>query len=72
MGVKDECATDRTSVVSAGIAFYALLSIFPAIAALASIEGLILRPLASNERVAQTVQELAEARERLKPLEGIA
>lgn len=42
--VKDEIATDHISVVSAGIAFYALLSLFPAIAALVSIAGLILDP----------------------------
>lgn len=42
--VKDEIATDHISVVSAGIAFYALLSFFPAIAALVSIAGLILDP----------------------------
>lgn len=42
--VKDEIAKDHISVVAAGIAFYALLSIFPAIAALVSIAGLILDP----------------------------
>ena len=42
--VKDEISGDHISVVSAGIAFYALLSIFPAIAALVSIAGLILDP----------------------------
>lgn len=42
--VKSEIATDHISVVSAGIAFYALLSIFPAIAALISIAGLVLDP----------------------------
>lgn len=42
--VKDEISRDHISVVAAGIAFYALLSIFPAIAALVSIAGLILDP----------------------------
>ncbi|MCZ0963591.1 YihY/virulence factor BrkB family protein [Paracoccus benzoatiresistens] len=42
--VKDEISRDHISVVSAGIAFYALLSIFPAIAALVSIAGLVLDP----------------------------
>lgn len=42
--VKDEISRDHISVVAAGIAFYALLSIFPAIAALVSIAGLVLDP----------------------------
>ncbi len=42
--VKDEISQDHISVVSAGIAFYALLSVFPAIAALVSIAGLVLDP----------------------------
>lgn len=42
--VKDEISRDHISVVAAGIAFYALISVFPAIAALVSIAGLILNP----------------------------
>ena len=42
--VKDEISQDHISVVAAGVAFYALLSIFPAIAALVSIAGLVLDP----------------------------
>ena len=42
--VKNEIASDHISVVSAGIAFYALLSVFPALAALISIAGLVLDP----------------------------
>ena len=42
--VKTEIASDHISVVSAGIAFYALLSVFPALAALISIAGLVLDP----------------------------
>ncbi|GHG30762.1 YihY/virulence factor BrkB family protein [Paracoccus aerius] len=42
--VKDEISRDHISVVAAGIAFYALLSIFPAIAALVSIAGLVVDP----------------------------
>ena len=41
---KDEISRDHISVVSAGIAFYALLSIFPAIAALVSVAGLVIDP----------------------------
>lgn len=42
--VKDEISRDHISVVAAGIAFYALVSIFPAIAALVSVAGLFLDP----------------------------
>jgi membrane protein len=42
--VKDELSTDNISIIAAGIAFYGLLAIFPAIAALVSIYGLIANP----------------------------
>ncbi|CTQ32049.1 YihY/virulence factor BrkB family protein [Jannaschia rubra] len=42
--VKDEVIADHVSLVAAGIAFYALLAIFPAITALMSIAGLIYEP----------------------------
>jgi membrane protein len=38
---KDEIARDRVSLVAAGLAFYTLLSIFPAIAAIVSVYGLV-------------------------------
>lgn len=40
MGVKDQIGSDNVSIVSAGVAFYAFLAIFPAIMALVSIYGL--------------------------------
>ncbi|WP_375262555.1 YihY/virulence factor BrkB family protein [Palleronia sp.] len=42
--VKDEITTDHVSIVSAGVAFFGLIAVFPAIAALISIAGLIFDP----------------------------
>ncbi|AZQ67418.1 YihY/virulence factor BrkB family protein [Silicimonas algicola] len=42
--VKDEIVTDHVSVVSAGVAFFGLLAIFPAIGALISLAGFFLDP----------------------------
>ncbi len=42
--IKDEVVSDHVSVVSAGVAFFGLLAIFPAVAALISIAGYVLDP----------------------------
>lgn len=42
--VKDELTDDNISIVAAGVAFYALLAIFPALAAMVSIYGLVANP----------------------------
>ncbi|WP_022708522.1 YihY/virulence factor BrkB family protein [Paracoccus zeaxanthinifaciens] len=42
--VKNEISSDHVSVVSAGVAFFGLLAIFPAIAAVISIAGFFLDP----------------------------
>lgn len=42
--VKSEITRDHVSVVSAGVAFFGLLAIFPAIAALVAIAGFVLDP----------------------------
>ncbi|WP_299681486.1 YihY/virulence factor BrkB family protein [uncultured Roseobacter sp.] len=42
--VKDELSADRVGLIAAGIAFYALLSLFPAITALMALSGLLLDP----------------------------
>ncbi len=42
--VKAEVANDHVSLVAAGVAFYGLLAIFPAITALLGISGLLLDP----------------------------
>ncbi len=48
--VKDEIAKDRVGLVAAGVAFYGLLALFPAITALIAISGLLIEP---NRIVAQ-------------------
>ncbi|SLN59100.1 hypothetical protein AQS8620_02625 [Aquimixticola soesokkakensis] len=40
---------DRVSLVAAGVAFYALLSIFPALSALLAVAGLVMDPARVNE-----------------------
>ncbi|MFO6466232.1 YihY/virulence factor BrkB family protein [Jannaschia sp. KMU-145] len=42
--VKDEISADHVLLVAAGVAFYGLLAVFPAITALMSITGLIYEP----------------------------
>ena len=42
--VKEEIATDHVSLVAAGVAFYALLAIFPAVTALMALAGLVMEP----------------------------
>lgn len=49
--VKDEIGTDTLSLVAAGVAFYAFLSIFPAITALISIYGLVADPTQIADQV---------------------
>lgn len=58
--VKDEITTDHVAVVSAGVAFFGLLAVFPAIAALISIAGLILDPAAIEEQLASVAGVLPE------------
>ena len=56
--VKDEVSKDNLSIVAAGVAFYALLAIFPGIAALVTLYGLLADP-------AQVEQQLAPLRDLL-------
>lgn len=55
--VKDEVSSDNISIIAAGIAFYGLLAIFPGIAALVSIYGLVADP-ADVERQAATLSSV--------------
>ena len=48
--LKDEIAADRIGLIAAGVAFYGLLALFPAITALIAISGLLVEP---NEIVEQ-------------------
>ena len=58
--VKDAMSKDNLSLVAAGVAFYALLAIFPAIAALVSIYGLLADPQTVEQQLAATSQVLPE------------
>ena len=48
---KNEISDDHVSITAAGVAFYALLAIFPAIAALISIWGLIADPAQIEQQI---------------------
>lgn len=50
--VKDEVRADHLSIIAAGVAFYALLSIVPALAAIISIYALVADPATVQEQIA--------------------
>lgn len=52
---KNEVGNDHASMVAAGVAFYALLAIFPAIAALVSLWGLMADP----QQIEQQIQAIS-------------
>ena len=52
MRVKRQMAEDRLSIVAAGVAFYALLAVFPALIALVALYGLAFDPKQVSEQVA--------------------
>lgn len=49
--VKGEISADNLSMISAGVAFYAILALFPAIAALISIYGLMADPAQVEQQI---------------------
>lgn len=49
--VKDEIGENNVSIVSAGVAFYAFLAVFPAIGALVSIYGLAMDPQSIQQQL---------------------
>ena len=51
--VKDEIGENNVSIVSAGVAFYAFLAVFPALAALVSIYGLAMNPESIQNQLSQ-------------------
>ncbi|SFC08695.1 YihY/virulence factor BrkB family protein [Tropicimonas isoalkanivorans] len=59
--VKDEMTVDHVSVVSAGVAFFGLLAIFPAIGALISIAGLAFDPTTISEQLDTVAAVLPES-----------
>ena len=60
MNVKDQIAKDNVSIISAGVAFYSFLAIFPAIAALVSIYGLVTDPQQIQDQLNQLSQVMPE------------
>ena len=58
--VKDRLTKDHVSIVSAGIAFYFFLAIFPAIAAALSIYGLLMEPAQVEQQMSQIANVLPE------------
>ncbi len=58
--VKDQMSEDNLSLVAAGVAFYGLLAIFPGIAAVVSIYGLVVDPQTVSEQLAATSEVLPQ------------
>jgi membrane protein len=72
--VKGEMKRDQVPLLSAGVAFYALLALFPALAAVISLYGLIADPAEVTQQVENATQALPEsARELITgQMEGVA
>jgi membrane protein len=58
--VKNEMTNDNLSIIAAGVAFYAFLAIFPALAAFVSLYGLLVSPTELQEHV-RAVESLLPA-----------
>jgi membrane protein len=58
---KNEISDDHVSMTAAGVAFYGLLAIFPAIAALISIWGLVADPQQLEQQIEQLSSNLPQA-----------
>jgi membrane protein len=56
IGVKDEIGENNVSIISAGVAFYAFLAVFPAIGALVSIYGLAMDPQSLQDQLQRVSQ----------------
>ncbi len=56
--VKNEIGDDHVSMIAAGVAFYGLLAIFPAIAALVGIWGLMADPQQIQSQISQVTSAL--------------
>lgn len=57
---KDELSADNVSVLAAGIAFFGLLALFPAIAAIILIAGLVTDPMMIEQQIEQFAAGLPE------------
>ncbi len=60
-----EISDDNVSIISAGVAFYAFLAIFPAIAAIISIYGLVVDPQTVQQQLSSVTEVLPEQASRL-------
>ena len=62
--LKSDLAADHVGLIAAGVAFYALMAIFPAITALMALGGLFLEPaeVAAQLEALLTVRRLGEVR----------
>jgi membrane protein len=58
--VREQTGTDNISMIAAGVAFYGLLAIFPAITALVSIWGLVADPAQVQQQFA-AIQDFVPA-----------
>jgi membrane protein len=61
--VVEEIKNDKVQVVSAGLAFYAMLAVFPALIAFVSIYGLVADPSTVTEQVSQLASNLSPGAE---------
>ncbi len=59
--VKDEQGRDNVSILSAGVAFYSLLAIIPALAAMVSIYGLVFDPSGIQQQLSMLLGILPQA-----------
>jgi membrane protein len=60
MRVKNEMSKDNLSVLAAGVGFYSLLAIFPALAAAVSIYGLVFDPHGVEQQISMVIGLIPE------------
>jgi membrane protein len=60
MRVRSEMSKDHLSILAAGVAFYSLLAVFPALAATVSIYGLVLDPHDVQEQISMVIGVIPE------------
>lgn len=58
--VKEQISTDNISIVAAGVAFYFFLALFPTLAAIISIYGLVTEPAAVERHMEQLTAVLPQ------------
>jgi len=63
--VKDQIKEDLVPLMSAGVAFFLLLALFPALLALVSVYGLVADPAEVSEQVANATDALPESAQQL-------